>query len=486
MGQPSRSAARQSIRMPTLSGENYKALDLESALKDLQLHQFEIETSRVGLELAQVFEHHPLLPGAILVDVGNFVGMISRQRLLEFLIRPQGIDLFLQQPLSVLQSYARCELLILPGDTPILTAAHQALRRSPTLLNEPIIVQMETGYLLLDVHELNIAHWQIRGIETQVRYERTQAQMIQSDKMANLGRLVDGVAHEILDPVSFIWGNLSHIATYSQEMLQLLAAYEQYLPTPPAALAQLQADVELDYLREDLPRAIDSVKAGAERLSKLATSLQNFCHIDEVYPKPTNLHEAIDGILLLLKSRLTSDIHIIKHYGQLPPVVCYPGQLNQVFMNILSNCLDSLLMQAVSQQLDLEMQRPHLDATPPTPIKPTIEITTQVCTVAQGTHSATRWIAIRIADNGTGLSKEAQRQLLESFSVKRRTEKETSLAVSYQIVTAKHGGKFKVRSHSLENQELQRAARGEEPGITWINPDLTATGTEFEILLPLT
>jgi signal transduction histidine kinase len=471
--------------IPTLSGENYKALHLESALRDLQLHQFEIELSRVGLELAQVFEHHPLLPGAILVDVDNFVGMISRQRLLEFLIRPQGMELFLQKPLWVLHSYARCELLILPGDTPILAAAHQALRRSPTLLNEPIIVQMDNTYLLLDVHELNIAHWQIRGIETQVRYERTQAQMIQSDKMANLGRLVDGVAHEILDPVSFIWGNLSHIATYSQELLQLLALYEHYLPQPPAELTQLQSELELDYLREDLPRAIDSVKAGAERLSKLATSLQNFCHIDEVYPKPTNLHEAIDSILLLLKSRLSSDIQITKHYGHLPPIMCYPGQLNQVFMNILSNCLDSLLIQAVSQQLDLEMQRPHLDTAPLTPIKPTIEITTQVCSVANSEQDETRWVSIRIADNGPGLSKEAQRQLVESFSVKRRTEKETSLAVSYQIVTAKHGGKFKVRSHSLENQALRRVAQGEAAPLDRTHSEPTTTGTEFEIWLPL-
>jgi len=486
MGQHSKSASAYQLPVPpTLIGENHTALHLESTLQDLQLHRFEIELSCVGLELAQVFEHHPLLPGAILVDVGNFVGMIARQRLLEFLIRPQGIELFLQKPLWVLHSYARCELLILPGDTPILTAAHQALRRSPTLLNEPLIVQLDDTYCLLDVHELNIAHWQIRGIETQVRYERTQAQMIQSDKMASLGRLVDGVAHEILDPVSFIWGNLSHIASYSHEVLQLLALYEQFLPEPPAELVQLRTDLELEYLRVDLPRAIESVKSGAERLSKLATSLQNFCHIDEVYPKPTDLHEAIDSILLLLKSRLSSDVQIVKLYGHLPPVLCYPGQLNQVFMNVLSTCLDSLLMQAVSQQLDLEMQRPYSDTRLSTPPKPTIEITTQVRSIQNDGQEETRWVAIRIADNGPGLSKEAQRQLLESFSVKRRTEKETSLAVSYQIVTAKHGGKFKVRSHSVANRELCRNARGEDPQVEWFPSDVM-TGTEFEILLPLT
>jgi signal transduction histidine kinase len=471
---------------PTVAAGNSQVLHLESVLSDLQLAQFTIELSCSGLELVQVFERSPLLPGAVLVADGTFAGMMSRRRLLEFLIRPRGMELFLPEPLWVLHSYARYELLLLAGDTPILAGAQQALRRSPELLSEPIVVQLEQGHYLLDVHELNIAYWQIRGIETQVRYERTQAQMIQSEKMASLGRLVDGVAHEILDPVSFIWGNLSHIAVYSQALLTLLTEYEKCLPDPSLELAGLRADLELDYVRVDLPRAIDSVKTGAERLSKLAASLQNFCHIDEVHPKPTNLHEAIDGILLLLKSRLSSDIQVVKDYGHLPPILCYPGQLNQVLMNILSNCLDSLLSQAVSQQVDAEMWR----STPPgcaTALpKPTIEIRTKVCTQPNSTGAETRWVLIQFADNGSGLSQEAQRQLLESFSVKRRTEKETSLAVSYQIITAKHGGKFKIRSHSVANQELRRSARGEatpEAAPVCLEPKLT--GTEFEIWLPL-
>lgn len=486
MGQLSTpNASCKLLMLPTLTEGSAQALHLESALQDLQLHRFAIELDCFGTDLAQVFEQYPLLPGATLLKAGNFVGMISRQRLLEFLIRPRGLELFLQEPLWVLQSYARCELLILPGETPILVAAQQALRRSTELLNEPIVVQIEQDYYLLDVHELNIAHWQIRGIETQVRYERTQAQMIQSDKMANLGRLVDGVAHEILDPVSFIWGNLSHIASYSQAMLELLTRYEQCLPEPPKDLVELRADLEIDYLRVDLPRAIDSVKAGAERLSKLATSLQNFCHIDEVYPKPTNLHEAIDSILLLLKSRLSSDIHVIKHYGHLPPVMCYPGQLNQVFMNILTNCLNSLLNQSVSQQLAAEMGKHRSISNLEDRIQPTIEITTEILTLKTESSQETRWVLIRIADNGPGLTPEAQRQLLESFSVQRRTEKETSLAVSYQIVTAKHGGKFQVRSRSATDLDWSQSP-ATEVNLKNSQTEAVVTGTEFEILLPLT
>lgn len=462
--------------LPTRSEGSYQALHLESTLQDLPLHHFDIDVNRLSAELAQTLEQHPLLPGAVLLADGKFVGMLARQRVLEFLARPHGQTLFLKEPLWVLHSYARSELLMLSGETTILVAAQQALRRSPELLNEPIVVQHEQIYYLLDVHELNIAHWQIRGVETQVRYERMQAQMIQTDKMANLGRLVDGVAHEILDPVSFIWGNLSHISTYSREMLELLQLYEKCLPNPPAELIEFQETIELEYMRQDLPRAIESVKVGAERLSKLATSLQNFCHIDEVYPKPADLHKLLDGILLLLKSRLTSEIQINKHYGHLPPVLCYPGQLNQVFMNILSTCLDRLLNQTVSQQFELDFKpRRYQDQPTPAIVKPTIEITTQVRSAAAVGGYAARWVAIAIADNGSELSASAQQQLLESFSVKNRAEKETSLAVSYQIVTAKHGGKFEVRSRNA-HQPI-----GDNP----TPPGNHLTGIEFEISLPL-
>ncbi len=448
---------------PILCEGNNQALHLESTLQDLPRYQFFIDLDCPGWKLAQVFEQNPFLPGAVLTNEGQFAGMLSRQRLLEHLIRPYGTEIFLQEPLRVAYSYARSKPLLLSGSTPIIAAAHQALRRSPELLGEPILIQSgPQDYYLLDVHALNIAYWQIRGIETQVRYERAQAQMIQSDKMASLGRLVDGVAHEILDPVSFIWGNLSHVSAYCDSLLELLSAYENHLSAPPAAINQLRETLEVDYLREDLPQAIESIRSGAERLSKLATSLQNFCHIDEVYPKPVNLHELIDGILLLLKSRLKSEIQVIKNYGHLPPVSCFAGQINQVFMNILSNAVDALLNEAVSQSVESDITggRLALEDT----FQPTIEITTEVRSITLSDNKESRWVSICIADNGPGLSPEAQQRIQESFSVKKRAEKETSLAVSYQIITAKHGGKLEVRSCDATKSGI---------------------GTEFEILLPL-
>ena len=447
---------------PYLSSGSNQYLSLESTLQELPLYKFKIDISCLGLELAQIFEKYPLLPGAILIEKEQFCGMISRRQLLEYLLHPQGLELFLNQPLEILYSYARRSILVFSGDTPILTAAQQALRRVSEMLGEPIVVQVEPSvYQLLDFQQLNLAAWQLRGIETQVRYERTQAEMIQSEKMSSLGRLVDGLAHEILDPLGFIWGNLTYVSSYSKSLIELLSAYEVYLPEKPVELEELSEEVELEFLREDLPRTLESIKVGAERLKKLSVSLQNFCHVDEIYPKPADLNASIDGIVLLLQSRLKSEIEIVKNYGYLPPVNCYIGQLNQVFMNILTNAVDVLLNQAISQKLAQELnQTTILDAGK----KPRIEINTEVISrqseLEQKEAFDVRWISVRIIDNGPGMTKEIQEQILESFSIKQRAAKETSLAVSYQTISAKHGGELKLRSQ-------------------------LGVGTEFEILLPL-
>ena len=457
--------------VPRLVEGTQPALHLDSVLQDLPRHSFEMDITCLGAELVDLLARYPLVPGVILVEQGNFVGMISRRQVLECWIRPHGLELFPQSPLHVLQSYCRAPSLTLAGETPILVGAQQALRRSPELLTDPILIQSAAQtYSLLDSQTLNIAYWQLRGIETQVRYERTQAQMVQSDKMANLGRLVDGVAHEILDPVSFIWGNLSHFSGYSQGLLDLLSAYETVVPTPPASIAALREDLDVDYLREDLPRIIESVQTGAERLSKLASSLQNFCHIDAVYPKPANLHEMLDSIILLLKSRLSQEVQVIRCYDRLPPVPCYAGQLHQVFMNLLVGAVERLLNPAVSKQVEAEcspLTPFSVAAKPAIPAKPAITLTTRMFTLTQENGRDTPWVYIGIHDNAAPLTEQEQAAIRASFLVAQRAAKETSLAVSYQIITAKHGGKLELRSP------------------TQFPPEMPASGTEFEILLPL-
>ncbi|MGV0102878.1 histidine kinase [Nostoc sp. DSM 114160] len=443
------------ISPPFLSEGSDRDLGLDSTLQELPMYNFSVEISHTGMEVASFLDKYPLLPGVILVEQGQFIGMISRRRLLEFLIRPFGQELFVQQPLAVLYSYVRTPMLVVADTTSILTTMQLSLKRSPELLAEPIVVETQSGaYRLLDVQELNIISWQIRGIDNLIRYERSQAQMIQNDKMANLGRLVDGVAHEILDPVGFIWGNIIYVSNYSQDLLKLIAAYEQELPSVSPAINQIKEEIEFDFLEQDLSRSLASIRTGAERLKKLVTSLQNFCHIDELFPKPVDLHACIDSIILLINSRLQGEIEIVKYYGQLPPVYCFMGQLNQVLMSILSEVVDILLNEGVRQQLHLEETK--------TVQKPRIEITTEVISQEASNPDApdSRWVLIRIADNGSGMSEELQQQITESFSLETKNGKNTGLAVSYRIITVRHGGKLNFHSQA---------------GI----------GTKFEILLPL-
>lgn len=455
------------------------ALGINSTLVDLPLYNVSLDVEQPGTDAAHQFELDPRLPGIILQDQQDCVGLISRQRFLDYLLRPKGIDLFLAQPLRVLQSYARLKPLVLAHNTPILAAAQLALRRPMEHQGEPILIRRGhrnslgpafRGHRLLNPQDLNLAYWQIRGIETQIRHERAQAQMLQSEKMAALGRLVDGVAHEILDPLGFIWGNLAHVSSYCKQLMALIMAYEAALPEPPLEVLDLRDDIELDYLQTDLPSTINSIQGGAERLKQLALSLQNFCHIDEVYPKPADLHELIDSIVLLLKSRLTTRITVVRDYAPLPPVTCFAGQLSQVFMNIFTNCVDALLEQTVRRDMSADLgeaiqQGRFFEVVE----SPKIIITTCMCAPPKENHQdSQRWISVVIADNGPGLSTEAQEQVLKSFSVEKRLEKETNLAMSYRIITAKHGGRFYVRSRSFSNHETS-------PGI----------GTEFEIRLPL-
>ncbi|AUS99397.1 histidine kinase [Nostoc sp. CENA543] len=443
------------ISPPILSVGSDRDLSLESRLQELPMYTFEVSVNCTGTEVAKYFDKYPLLPGVILLEHGKFYGMISRRRLVEFLIRPHGEDLLAKEPLEVIYSYVRRTILQLPETTPILTAMFHTLKRSPEFLAEPIVIQTaENTYKLLDIQELNIAAWQIRGIETQVRYERSQAQMIQNDKMASLGRLVDGVAHEILDPVGFIWGNLTHISNYTQDLLKLIAAYENNYSDCCHTIDAIKEEIEFDYLEQDLSKALTSARSGAERLKKLVTSLQNFCHIDAIYPKPVDLHACIDSIVILIKSRLKGEIRIVKNYGKLPPVPCYMGQFNQVLMNILSQSVDSLLDDAVRQQLQPDSQHNLKQAE--------IVISTKVISKPTGTPNApdSRWVEISITDNGPGIPDELQKQMRENFSIEKRADKETSLAVSYRIITARHGGNLNFRSQ-------------------------LGKGTEFEILLPL-
>lgn len=487
---------------PHLTPGTGQSLGIHSTLKDLPLYTFTVSADTTVRSLRQSFAQNPDLPGVLILQNSQH-RLLSRWQFLDSLL---CLDTILEDSRSdsamassaqwtlahFLHQTARSALFLAAG-TSILQGAQQALRRPQEQQNDPIVVHRNGQFYLLNAATLNLAHWQIRGIETQIRYERLQMQLLESEKMAALGRLVDGVAHEILDPVGFVWGNLGYIADYAEQQHQLLMAYEAAMPDPPEDIIELREAIEFDYLRSDLPAAIKSARGGAQRLRRLATSLQNFCHIDEVHPRPTDLNTLIDSTLRLLKSRLTTPINIERCYGQLPPVTCFAGQLSQVFMSIFTNALDALLAQAqLADYRSNNYGSSHYSSSDSSahtslPLEqktPQITVTTSICEPQDHPGldpEEDRWVSVIISDNGPGIPPEVQAQILESFSPTQRLRKETGLALSYQIVTAKHGGRFWLRSlyhppAEASTTETDSSALGHEP---------SPTGTEFEILLPL-
>ncbi|TVQ55037.1 MAG: histidine kinase, partial [Spirulina sp. DLM2.Bin59] len=160
--------------------------------------------------------------------------------------------------------------------------------------------------------------------------------------MSSLGQMVAGLAHEINNPISFIHGNLNHAAEYTQRMVELITAYEQAFPEHPEELAVLRDELDWDYLQTDVPEVFASMRSGTERIRQLVLSLRNFSRLDEVDLKTVDLHDGLESTLLLLGHRVNDQITIIKNYGDLPPVNCHPSQINQVFMNLLTNAIDAV------------------------------------------------------------------------------------------------------------------------------------------------
>ncbi|MBW4569207.1 MAG: PAS domain-containing protein [Tolypothrix carrinoi HA7290-LM1] len=261
--------------------------------------------------------------------------------------------------------------------------------------------------------------------------QRTQAKLIQSEKMSSLGNMVAGVAHEINNPVNFIHANLTPACEYSQDLLQLVELYQQYYPNSPEEIEEKIEDIDLDFIKEDLMKLLQSMRVGTQRIREIVLSLRNFSRLDEAEFKQVNIHEGIESTLMILHNRLKAkpehpEISVIKEYGKLPAVECYPGQLNQVFMNIFANSIDALEESFVKNKEQ--------------------KINPQICISTEVVNS--NWIAIRIADNGQGIPPEILSKLFDPFFTTKDVGKGTGLglSISYQIVVDKHGGKLSCHS----------------------------------------
>ncbi|MGB5963895.1 MAG: GAF domain-containing protein [Coleofasciculaceae cyanobacterium] len=270
--------------------------------------------------------------------------------------------------------------------------------------------------------------------------QQTQTHLIQTEKMGSLGQLIAGVAHEINNPVNFIYGNLSYTSQYANDLLGMLALYEKHFPNSHPEIIDKAEAIDLEFLSEDLPKIIASLKIGAERIRKLVLSLRNFSRIDEAEMKAVDIHEGIDSTLLILQPRLKAtpkfpSVEVIKHYGELPLVDCYASQLNQVFMNIISNAIDAL------EEYNSNRTLAEIKSSPS---KITISTNLKEKTLSENAslEQPLPTVVITIADNGLGMSQETMSKIFDPFFTKKPIGKGTGLglSISYQIVVEKHSG----------------------------------------------
>jgi two-component system, NtrC family, sensor kinase len=256
--------------------------------------------------------------------------------------------------------------------------------------------------------------------------QQTQSQLIQTEKISSLGQLVAGVAHEINNPINCVYSNIPHARQSTEDLLNLLQLYLKHYQKPPDEITAFAAEIDVEFLIEDLPKILVAMQQGSERILEIARSLRTFSRQDESQMKPADLHEGIDSTLLILHHRIKAKnnfpgVQVIKKYGNLPLVECYAGQINQVFMNLIGNAID-----VFEEGIEKGEYSNFL---------PTIRITTE---------RQDNWARIQIVDNGLGMTEEVQKRLFDPFFTTKSPRKGTGLglSISHQIIVEKHGGKI--------------------------------------------
>jgi PAS domain S-box-containing protein len=324
----------------------------------------------------------------------------------------------------------------LSPDNPCVTYEHRVI-----LPNGEIRTQQWTDRAIFN-EQGQLIEFQGVGVDITQRKQAEVALRL-SEKMSSLGQLVVGIAHEINNPVNFICGNVDYASTYVNDLLQLLALYRQTYPDATAEIQTLTEDIDLDFLVQDLPKLLGSMKVGALRIQDIVQSLRTFSHTDRTQRQSASIHDCLDNTLLILTHRFKADarrppITLHKHYGDLPLVECYVGPLHQVFLNLLTNAID-----AIDEAFEHRSTRQCGNAD----YAPQITITT--------TAIAHR-VKIAIADNGTGIPEDKRPHLFDSFFTTKPIGKGTGLglAISYQIIVEKHGGRLDCHSQVGQGTEF--------------------------------
>ena len=331
---------------------------------------------------------------------------------------------------------------------PIMDAAGNPLGLLAVLDTKPMLQDIEMQSAILRIFATRAgaeieriqAEAAVRQSEIQLRLQseeltitlkklqNTQTQLIQAEKMSSLGQLVAGIAHEINNPVSFIYGNLQPAADYASYLIELIRLYQHHYPSPSPTISKFIEDIELEYLVSDFSNLLNSMKTGATRISDIVKSLRTFSRLDEAELKPIDIHENIESTLIILQNRLNrsaeqKEISVVKNYGSLPLIECYGGLLNQVFLNLLVNAIDAI-----------EQQQENIKFLEKVDYLPKIIITTSIVSKNQ--------LLISIQDNGCGMSPQVQEKIFNPFFTTKPVGKGTGmgLATSYQIVTDNHQG----------------------------------------------
>ncbi|MCX7593985.1 MAG: ATP-binding protein [Fischerella sp.] len=430
-------------------------LIVESTLQDLRLWEVKIDLNCLGSDLVKPFQDEPLLPGIILTKDQCYVGMVSRRRFFEHMSRPFSLELFLNHPLKrFLNIFTIEEESVLDDTTSVIEATQIALQRSPEQIYEPIIVKSLSGrYQVLDFHQLLLAYSQIqvftlthlqqveqqRKISEQDFYplQEHQLRLLNHEKITILKQVISGIANEINHPTNVLAGNLLRATRYIQNLLELIDLYQQYYRQPATEIQTAINQVEREDLTSKLPKLLDSMKVSTNRIKQFVYELQNF-YTKESEKKAIDIHESLESALLILKNRLKFNSHcqsitIIKKYGHLPLVKCYPGELNLVFINILSYAIDTLEEGIKSGNWKLEKDSSQYPV-------PTIRIRTELADSNRA--------VIGIANNGIGSTEKVKQRIFEPFLTTKPVGQGTGVGVSisYQIIVEKHGGTLEVNS----------------------------------------
>lgn len=335
----------------------------------------------------------------------------------------------------------------------ITKVAHQVTQDNNFKLQALVTTEDEVADLTLSLNQLILRVNQLLEEQKAASY----SQLIQQEKMSSLGQMIAGVAHEISDPVNFIYGNSAYAIEYINDLLALLETYRSEIPNPPRAVRFKLEETDFNFIKKDLPQVLQSMQLGAQRTAQIILSLRDFSRLGEAIAHPVDLHACINSTLLILDSRIKRNISVIRHYGDIPEIKGYAGLLYQVFMNLLSNAIDAL------EEVKDEKR---------------ITITTEV--------ENENWVVVKIMDNGCGISPEHQAKLFKGCSTTKLTGIATGLglAISHQIIVEKHGGNITCQSQVGVGTEFAIRLCIVPEDITGVNqqPPLGQEELETEVL----